>query len=163
MCCVGKIYQKGVSMTNRRKERNFQMRNGVVLVLTFVLFGCPKRSDVPESAYDPSILKAADEIAADQKAKDDALSSRTEVEKTSKPECSRESGGCEDGYVCNDSYFCKDGFDGQCSGSGDKRCHKLCKKDDECPEKMPVCGEIPVFQGSEQGTLFKACIKKPKS
>jgi hypothetical protein len=73
-------------------------------------------------------------------------------------ECDRETGGCRKGYICWDSRFCKHGFEDQCSAAGDKRCHKKCADNGDCPEDMPFCREIPLFSGSDRGILEKFCV-----
>lgn len=134
------------------------------LPVFLVVFGmsvcaCPHRDEVPESAYDPDLVKAAKAAAADERAAREATAAeQAERVEEVKGECSRETGGCQKGFICWDSWFCKHGFEDQCSGAGDKRCHQKCSSDGDCPEDMPFCREIPIFSGSDHGVLEKFCV-----
>jgi hypothetical protein len=133
----------------------------VCLLFLCTLAGCPKREQPPSSAYDPELLEAAREAAADREAEERAYDEENKVEETAS-ECTREEGGCKKGFVCWDSYYCKGGFGDQCSASGDKRCHKLCTDDGDCPEKMPHCRTLPLFSGSDRGIEEKFCVGRRK-
>jgi hypothetical protein len=129
------------------------------VVFPLMVCGCPHRDEVPESAYDPELVEAAKAAAEDERAaREAAASEQAEAAEEQKGECSRETGGCEKGYVCWDSWFCKNGFEGQCSAAGDKRCHKKCSTNAGCPQDMPFCREIPIFSGSDHGVLEKFCV-----
>lgn len=129
----------------------------LVIGLAVLLAGCPRRDQPPESSYDPELLETAKELAAEQDQTDQAaVSDQGEAEK--KGECSRETGGCPAGYLCWDSWYCKQGRDDQCSAMGDKRCHKLCFDDGDCPRAMPLCREKPIFKGSDRGRLERFCV-----
>lgn len=128
-----------------------------LLFLSIWVSGCPKRSDVPESAYDPEILDTAKKAIAESKAQQPVTTEETPAD-NAKGECDHQSGGCKKGYVCWDSRFCKSGFTDQCAESGDKRCHRSCSQDGDCPAEMPTCRDISVFKGNEVGTLEKFCV-----
>jgi hypothetical protein len=133
------------------------------VLLALVVAGCPKRDQPPASAYDDDLLQSADEIADDSRQaqeREAALGDETgfgnqEVE----GECTRETGGCKKGFLCWDSYYCRQGNKDQCTASGDKMCHKLCVDDGDCPRKMPVCTEKPIFHGTDRGVLEKFCVR----
>jgi len=106
-----------------------------------------------------ALLKAAREAAAERKAADE----ESEVEGSQAAtvaECTRQEGGCKHGYICWDSYYCKLGSADQCSAAGDKRCHKLCSDDADCPQDMPYCRLKPIFSGSERGVEEKFCVRE---
>jgi hypothetical protein len=128
-----------------------------VFVLACVGLGCPKRDLPPESSYDPDLVRTAKQIAAEQDARDRAAVGQ-HSSATVAGECSRETGGCPQDSICWDSWYCKQDRPDQCSASGDKRCHKRCEDDTECPEKMPRCREQPLFKGSDRGVLEKFCV-----
>ena len=129
------------------------------LIFAVIFCGCPGRSEVPESAYDPELVEAAKAAAeAEKAARAEEAARQEEYAKEVKGECDRETGGCEKGYICWDSWFCKHGFEDQCTAAGDKMCHKKCSDNSDCPEKMPFCREIPIFAGSEHGVLEKFCV-----
>jgi hypothetical protein len=135
-----------------------------LLVVSFtgslVFFGgCHPQEKPPASAYDPALIEAAQEAAAERKAADEE-SADQESGKTTVAECTRQEGGCKRGYICWDSYYCKLGFADQCSASGDKRCHKLCMDDGDCPQAMPHCRLMPIFSGTERGVEEKFCVRK---
>jgi hypothetical protein len=105
------------------------------------------------------LVEAAKAAAEAEKAeREEEAQRQEEYAKEVKGECDRETGGCEKGYICWDSWFCKHGFEDQCSGAGDKMCHKKCGSNSDCPEKMPFCREIPIFSGSDHGVLEKFCV-----
>ncbi len=130
------------------------------VVFGMIVCGCPHRDEVPESAYDPELVEAAKAAAeAERKAREEAEQQQEEAAAEEvKGECSRDTGGCEKGYICWDSWFCKHGFQDQCTAAGDKMCHKKCSDNSDCPEKMPFCREIPIFSGSDHGVLEKFCV-----
>ena len=133
------------------------------VVFAMIVCGCPGRSEVPESAYDPEMIEAAKAAVeaerAEREAEEEAAAAEAaEAAEEVKGECSRETGGCKEGYVCWDSWFCKRGFEDQCSAAGDKSCHKKCADNGDCPEDMPFCREIPIFSGSDHGILEKFCV-----
>ncbi len=132
-----------------------------VLLISVATFACSNRDQPPESAYDTSTLESARALAKIRAQEDEQnlQAQREQKAKAPKPECSRLTGGCAEGHICWDSHFCKQGFDDQCSAAGDKRCHKLCSFDGDCPEKMPHCQEKPIFSGSERGKLEKFCVQ----
>jgi hypothetical protein len=124
-----------------------------------ILCGCPHRDEVPESAYDPELVEAAKAAAEDERAaREEAEAEQAEQVEEEKGECSRETGGCKQGYICWDSWFCKHGFEDQCTMAGDKMCHKKCGDNSDCPQEMPFCREIPIFSGSDHGVLEKFCV-----
>lgn len=130
------------------------------LLGSFLLSGCLRGERVPESAYDPELIETAKAIREQQEAERKAYEQAKTVEKKNqKSECNRNTRGCKDGYICWDSWYCKQGFSDQCTESGDKKCHQKCSSRKDCPEEMPVCREIPVFNGSEHGVLEKFCVE----
>ena len=129
----------------------------LVVMTSAGLSGCPKRDLPPESSYDPELLATAKDLAAEE-GDGEAAEGAGEAPAAEQGECDRERGGCPAGYLCWDSWYCKKGFDDQCSAMGDKRCHKLCEADEDCPEKMPLCRERPLFKGPDRGTLEKFCV-----
>ena len=137
------------------------MRRMMALALLAVLgTACRSGPQVPESAYDPELLKMAEEAAAEREREAQQLSPPPPEPEQKEGECSREEGGCPPGYLCWDSYFCRQGFADQCSADGDRRCHKLCSDDGDCPRSTPHCVTKPIFSGSEQGQEFKFCVEK---
>ena len=127
--------------------------------LMFGVFGCPKKEQVPESSYDPELLAAAREAAArEEQAANAGDDGSAETASGEEAECNRDTGGCPDGSLCWDSWYCKQGRPDQCSAQGDKRCHKRCSDDSDCPEAMPRCIEKPIFKGSDRGVLEKFCV-----
>ena len=136
----------------------------ISVLFCMVVCGCPRRDQVPESAYDPELVEAAKAAAEDEKAAREAAAQEQEEEtEEEQGECNRETGGCKEGYICWDSRFCKHGFEDQCSAAGDKRCHKKCSDNSDCPEDMAFCREIPIFSGSDHGVLEKFCVPtRPK-
>ena len=131
------------------------------LWITFAFAGCSKRDQPPTSAYDPKLIETAKEVSENERlAREQEEAEAAEKSKTVKGECSRQRGGCQDGFICWDSYFCKAGFSDQCSGSGDKMCHKKCASHDDCPKEMPTCRELPLFNSNEAGVLEKFCVAK---
>ncbi len=131
----------------------------VTMLLAMVCWGCRHEAKPPESAYDPELLKMAEEAAAEREREARQTPKEPEVQ-PKKGECSREEGGCPPGYLCWDSYFCKQDFPDQCSADGDLRCHKLCSDDGDCPRSAPTCITKPIFSGSEQGQEYKFCVEK---
>lgn len=139
------------------------LRWGSLLVmltgLSLWLSGCPKKEVVPESSYDPELLETAREVAGrENEVQQDASGDPDEGVSGQPTECTRDTGGCPDGSLCWDSWYCKQGRPDQCSAQGDKRCHKRCGDDDDCPEAMPRCIEKPIFKGSDRGVLEKFCV-----
>lgn len=135
----------------------------LAIVLSLVIGGCPKREQPPKSAYGDDLLESAQRVQEEQKeadAREKELQKQAaaEAEEEYEGECTRQAGGCKQGYICWDSYYCKQGFEDQCSGSGDKMCHRKCVDDNDCPRKMPVCTEKPIFHGTERGVLEKFCV-----
>jgi hypothetical protein len=128
-------------------------------LLGLLVFACHRRDEVPKSAYDPEIVETAQKIAENERERDRMARETNQETQQKKGECGRETGGCQEGFLCWDSYFCKNDFPDQCSGSGDRRCHRQCETSQDCPEKMPNCTEVPFFNGSEQGVLQKICIR----
>jgi len=131
-------------------------------LLTVVLLisgGCHPREQPPASAYDPALLEAAREAAAERKEADEESADES-FRTTAVAECTRQEGGCKHGYICWDSYYCKLGFADQCSAAGDKCCHKLCTDDADCPQDMPYCRLKPIFSGSERGVEEKFCVRE---
>ena len=125
------------------------------LSLSLALSACPKREQPPKNAYDPELMATAAELAKDKdKGPSDTSQGETAEEEG---ECNRTTGGCEKGYLCWDSWYCKHGQD-TCSAMGDKRCHKICIDDKDCPKDMPRCAEKPIFRGSDRGQLEKFCV-----
>jgi hypothetical protein len=137
------------------------MRTSIVLVcalgLGVLAGGCPKRDLPPDSAYDPEVLEAARQAARDKDADRAADADRPGETAAAAGECNRDTGGCAEGFLCWDSWYCKLGTD-QCSASGDKRCHKLCASDADCPEDMPTCSAQAMFKGSGEGTEERFCV-----
>jgi hypothetical protein len=133
---------------------------GLFVLLGLVVAGCPKKE--PVSAYDANLLKSARAAAEEEKRYRAEMAKEYSNVQEAKGECSREQDDCEDGYLCWDSSFCKAGNKDQCSAYGDKRCHKLCATDTDCPSATPRCQEQPMFNGSEQGILQKLCMAKEK-
>jgi hypothetical protein len=124
-----------------------------------MLAGCAKRQEIPQSAYDPAVLAAVEEAAqAEQERREALAASQAEQQRRQKGECDYKKGGCPEGFVCWDSYFCKNNFSDQCKAAGDRRCHKRCREDGDCPKEMPSCQEIPLFLGTESGVLEKFCV-----
>ncbi|HOX45871.1 MAG TPA: hypothetical protein PK668_19880 [Myxococcota bacterium] len=135
------------------------MRTSIVVVcalgLGVLLGGCPKRDLPPDSAYDPELLEYARQVAADKDRPVDG--DQPGPAAAEQAECNRETGGCAEGFLCFDSWYCKLGTD-QCSAAGDKRCHKLCSTDADCPEDMPRCAAQAMFNGSAEGTEERFCV-----
>ncbi len=132
----------------------------VMGLVGLALAGCPKKE--PVSAYDAKLLESARAAAEEEKRYQAEMAKEYSKSQEVKGECSREQDDCEDGFLCWDSYFCKADNKDQCSAYGDKRCHKLCTTDADCPSAMPRCQEQPIFSGSEQGVLQKLCVVKEK-
>ena len=130
--------------------------SGFFLVL--LAASCHPQPKPPETAYDPALLEASREAAREQELERQQQAQQAEQVQPVKGQCSREEGGCPPGYFCWDSYFCKQGFTDQCTASGDKRCHKLCDNDADCPHRMPHCRAKPIFSGSERGSEVKFCV-----
>ena len=135
-----------------------------LMLAALCVCGCPKRDQVPETAYDPDLIEAAraaqeEQEQARREAERQAEFDKQRVEEEEEGECSRDEGGCRGGYVCWDSYFCKSGDQDQCSQAGDKKCHKKCQYDVDCPSDMPYCREKPIFHGDERGVLEKFCVQ----
>ncbi|MBN2494743.1 MAG: hypothetical protein JXR96_09155 [Deltaproteobacteria bacterium] len=129
----------------------------LAVALSAFAAGCPKRDQPPPTAYDPELLAAAQQAAEeDAAAQNDAGPSSNAAK--AKPECDRERGGCAEGFLCWDSWYCKRGLEDQCSAAGDKRCHKRCETDADCPADTPRCVEKPIFNGSERGILERFCV-----
>jgi len=127
----------------------------------FLLQGCPRREQPPASAYDPELLETARAVSEAREAEEQAAEDQQVTEQAgseSPAECTRQEGGCPEGYVCWDSYYCKRGFSDQCSAAGDKRCHKRCTDDADCPPEMPRCRTKPIFSGSDRGIEEKFCV-----
>jgi hypothetical protein len=139
---------------------NHWMVTCAVGVLVVGLCGCPKRDEVPKSAYDPELLETAEAIKAAQQAEQQEQQREQVEQREKKGECSRETGGCKEDQICWDSFFCKSGAGDECSKSGDRRCHKRCLDNKDCPKNMPRCEEKPMFNGSDQGTLERFCVGK---
>jgi hypothetical protein len=132
------------------------MKKFSFLATWLFLAGCHHQARPPETAYDPELLKLAQEAAEEQK--NQAPEPVKEEPVRTEGECSRDGVGCPPGYICWDSYFCKLGFTDQCSADGDRRCHKLCSDDGDCPRSEPRCVTRPIFAGSETGKEFKFCL-----
>ncbi len=131
----------------------------VLAGLSIGLSGCPKKEVVPESSYDPELLETAREVANEQdQVEADAAAARTDGASEQPSECNRDTGGCPAGSLCWDSWYCKQGREDQCSAQGDKRCHKRCSDDSDCPEAMPRCIEKPIFKGTDRGVLERFCV-----
>lgn len=131
----------------------------ITFMLALLAAACHPEPKPPETAYDPALLEAAREAARERERERQQLQQQQQqAQPVKKGECSREEGGCPPGYFCWDSYFCKQGFTDQCTASGDKRCHKLCDSDVDCPRRMPHCRAKPIFSGSERGSEVKFCV-----
>ena len=132
----------------------------ICLAAVWLLAGCHRQPQPPPSAYDKELLDTARRIAEENRRRDEQARQQAAEPKPQKVQCSRETGGCQPGYICWDSYFCKRGFDDQCTASGDKRCHKLCDTDEDCPRSMPKCRAKPMFSGSEEGREVTFCVEQ---
>jgi hypothetical protein len=133
---------------------------GLLGLLGLVLAGCPKKE--PVSAYDSKLLESAKAAAEEEKRHQAEMAEQNKKYREKKGECSREQDECPDGFLCWDSFFCKADNKDQCSAYGDKRCHKTCNADVDCPSATPLCKEQPMFNGSEQGVMEKICVAKEK-
>jgi len=136
----------------------------LMVSISLIVSGCPKRDQPPASAYDQELLDSAARIKQqekDERAHEEALAAQeaARAEENYEAECNRQDGGCKKGYLCWDSFYCKQGFEEQCTSSGDKMCHKKCVDNGDCPSKMPACVEKPIFHGSERGVLESFCVK----
>jgi hypothetical protein len=134
---------------------SMRVRGVWLLFLVLGLAGCPRRDQPPASAYDPELLEAAQNAARRHEATGSARDDPAVA--PARAECDRLTGGCPEGFLCWDSWYCKLGTD-QCSSSGDKRCHKLCSRNADCPEDMPVCVARAVFRGTAEGTEERFCV-----
>ncbi len=129
----------------------------IVIGLSFLMTGCPKRDQPPKSSYDPDLVEVAEELSEENQLEQNPEQQSTD--KQVKGECQRSLDNCKDGYVCWDSLFCRQDNPDQCSSQGDRLCHKKCNEDSDCPQDMPRCIEKPIFKHSDRGVLEKFCVR----